>query len=88
MGDTPTHIAEWQAAGLIDAATADRIRAFDSSRSSTATEPRESAFTAMFGPSLTIGEVFSYLGAFFVLAASDAFLARISGPAPSSEWSL
>ena len=88
MGDAPAHVAEWQAAGLIDAATADRIRAFDSSTSSIGSEPRESAFTAMFGPSLTIGEVFSYLGAFFVLAASDAFLARISGPAPSSEWSL
>ena len=88
MGDTPAHVAEWQAAGLIDAATADRIRAFDSSTSSTGAGPRESAFAAMFGPSLTIGEVFSYLGAFFVLAASDAFLAKLSGPAPSSEWSL
>ena len=44
--------------------------------------------TAMFGPSLTIGEVFSYLGAFFVLAASDAFLARIAAPAPSNDWTL
>ena len=88
MGDTQTHVAEWQAAGLIDAATADRIRAFETSPSSSGTEPGVSTFNAMFGPSLTIGEVFSYLGAFFVLAASDAFLVRIGGPAPSNEWLL
>jgi hypothetical protein len=91
MSDTQTHVAAWQAAGLIDAATAERIQAFDTTPSSAASseaEPGASAFTAMFGPSLTIGEVFSYLGAFFVLAASDAFLARMAGPAPSSEWSL
>ncbi len=89
MGDSQAHVAEWQAAGLIDAATADRIRAHESSSSPSPTaEPQESALTAMFGPSLTIGEVFSYLGAFFVLAASDAFLARIAGPAPSNDWTL
>ena len=89
MGDSQAHVAEWQAAGLIDAATADRIRAHESSAPPSPTaEPRESAVTAMFGPSLTIGEVFSYLGAFFVLAASDAFLARIAAPAPSNDWTL
>ncbi len=89
MGDSQAHVAEWQAAGLIDAATADRIRAHESSAPPSPTAaPRESAVTAMFGPSLTIGEVFSYLGAFFVLAASDAFLARIAAPAPSNDWTL
>jgi hypothetical protein len=89
MGDTETHVAAWHAAGLIDGATADRIRAFESvAPSSTATERAVSPFNAMFGPSLTIGEVFSYLGAFFVLAASDAFLVRLAGPAPSSDWAL
>jgi hypothetical protein len=89
MGDTQTHVREWQAAGLIDAATADRIRAFESaSPAAPAAERAVSPFNAMFGPSLTIGEVFSYLGAFFVLAASDAFLARLAGPAPSSDWAL
>jgi hypothetical protein len=89
MGETETHVAEWQAAGLIDDATAGRIRAFESSApSATAMERAESPFNAMFGPSLTIGEVFSYLGAFFVLAASDAFLVRLAGPAPSSDWAL
>jgi hypothetical protein len=89
MGDTQEHVSAWQAAGLIDMATADRIRAFESSAPrSTPTGPAGSPFNAMFGPSLTIGEVFSYLGAFFVLAASDAFLARLAGPAPSSDWAL
>jgi hypothetical protein len=89
MGDTQEHVTAWQAAGLIDAATADRIRAFQPSAStSPATERAVSPFNAMFGPSLTIGEVFSYLGAAFVLAASNAFLVRIAGPAPSNDWVL
>jgi hypothetical protein len=89
LGDTETHVAEWQAAGVIDQATAGRIRAFESSaRGATATERTVSPFNALFGPTLTIGEVFSYLGAFFVLAASDAFLVRLAGPAPSSSWGL
>jgi hypothetical protein len=88
MGDTQEHVTAWQAAGLIDAATADRIRAFEPSDASTSTERVVSPFNAMFGPSLTIGEVFSYLGAFFVLAASDAFLVKLAGPAPSSGWAV
>jgi hypothetical protein len=89
MGDTQEHVAAWQTAGVIDGATADRIRAFDSTAATPgAAERAVSPFNAMFGPSLTIGEVFSYLGAFFVLAASDAFLAKLAGPAPSSDWAL
>jgi hypothetical protein len=89
MGDTQEHVTAWRAAGLIDAATADRIITFESSTPVSPTHERAvSPFNAMFGPSLTIGEVFSYLGAFFVLAASDAFLARLAGPAPSNDWTL
>ena len=89
MGETQEHVTAWQAAGLIDTATADRIRGFESSTPTSPANGRAvSPFNAMFGPSLTIGEVFSYLGAFFVLAASDAFLIRIAGPAPSSDWAL
>jgi hypothetical protein len=89
MGDTQEHVSTWQAAGLIDTATADRIRAFEPSTPVSPTGERTvSPFNAMFGPSLTIGEVFSYLGAFFVLAASDAFLFRLAGSAPSNDWTL
>jgi hypothetical protein len=89
MGETQEHLTTWEAAGIIDAATADRIRAYESSSPTAAGNARtESPIAAMFGPSLTIGEVFSYLGAIFVLAASDAFLAKIAGPAPSNDWTL
>jgi hypothetical protein len=89
MGEIEAHVTEWQAAGLIDAATADRIRSFETTAETKQMAGRAaSPFNAMFGPSLTIGEVFSYLGAFFVLAASDAFLARLAGPAPSSDWAI
>jgi hypothetical protein len=89
MGETQEHVTTWQAAGVIDAATADRILAYEStSPTAHRAERTESPIAAMFGPSLTIGEVFSYLGAIFVLAASDAFLAKIAGPAPSSDWAL
>jgi hypothetical protein len=89
MSDSEAHVAEWQAAGLIDATTADRIRAFEAAAATTGMAGRAaSPFNAMFGPSLTIGEVFSYLGALFVLAATDAFLVRLAAPAPSSDWAL
>ena len=71
MSDTQAHLATWEAAGLIDAATAERIRtwqvtapdATEAPRPSPETSRRPSAVGAIFGPGITIGELFSYLGA-------------------------
>jgi hypothetical protein len=95
MSDALDHIAGWEAAGLIDRPTADRLRAagdpaagHDSAASGTseAAEMREtaapprSAVSAMFGPSVTISEVFAYLGGAFLLAAWSSFMTRANGP--------
>lgn len=87
MGDTQTHLAAWEAAGLIDPATADRIRALEAAApapadASAPTSPPErstSPIAQIFGPGISIGEMFGYLGALFMLAATDAFLIRIAG---------
>ena len=84
MSDATEHIAGWEAAGLIDRATADRLRAasdptaVDDTQAvgktgvtggrGTVAHPR-SAVSALFGPSVTIAEVFAYLGGAFLLAA-------------------
>jgi len=87
MSDVTEHIAGWEAAGLIDRATADRLRAAEASASEgtgpaqtgdapdTTSHPR-SAASALFGPSVTISEVFAYLGGAFLLAAWSSFMAR------------
>ena len=88
MSDALEHIAGWEAAGLIDRLTADRLRAAadphavldtpapgSSGRDDTSAQPR-SAVSAMFGPSVTISEVFAYLGGAFLLAAWSSFMAR------------
>ena len=68
-------IASWQAAGLIDADTATRLRAVEATEADVAlesqgsTDARPSAFGSAFGPSPAIGELFAYLGAGFVLVA-------------------
>ncbi len=86
MSDATEHIAGWEAAGLIDRETADRLRAAGDPmavhETSTATpmpNPR-SAAAALFGPSVTISEVFAYLGGAFLLAAWSSFMSRTSGP--------
>jgi hypothetical protein len=95
MSDAATHIAAWQAAGLIDEATADRLRAtepdggaatraFTGDSLDTTARPPSSA-SAMFGPSVTIPEVFGYLGGAFLVAAWSAFMARTAGSSPDAE---
>jgi hypothetical protein len=89
MSDATAHIAGWEAAGVIDRATADRLRAAEAgtphepgSESApilAAGHPR-SPVTAMFGPGVTIAEVFAYLGGAFLLAAWSSFMARANGP--------
>ncbi len=89
MSDPETHIAAWEAAGVIDGATAARLRAApgplpgpapiasregDHLVDATARPP--SAVSALFGPGVSIGEMFGYIGAAFLLSAWTAFLVR------------
>ena len=82
MSDALDHIAGWEAAGLIDGTTADRLRA--ASAQPAVARPAEldhpprdrSAAAAMFGPAVTIAEVFAYLGVAFLLAAWSSLMVR------------
>lgn len=81
MGEPGDHIAQWQAAGLIDQATAERLRSATVTQARTATDlaastSESSQVAAMFGPSVTIPEVFGYLGTAFLLAGWTAFVTR------------
>jgi hypothetical protein len=80
MAEASEHIRAWEAAGLIDAATAERLRAapVDEGRPRAET-PSQAA--AMFGPSVTIPEVFGYLGTAFLLAGWTGFVSRLMAPA-------
>src|ERR1700690_389571 len=99
-------IERWQAAGLIDAVTADRLRAAEAGGPAdgaptadgpgepaaapsplsvpAAVQPRAvtatngSTAAAVFGPSITVVEMFAYLGRAFLLAAVIAFFARLA----------
>ena len=91
MSEVLDRIEAWQSAGLIDATTADRLRAAEAQATSpgeptptsaAAAPPRAGAVSAassFFGPTPTIVEVFAYLGAGFFIGAWAAFLARIGG---------
>lgn len=80
-------IDRWQTAGLIDAATADRLRAAEAAGPTrTVQAPADAAPAApsaigsaveVFGPGVTVVEMFAYLGTAFLLAAVAAFFARI-----------
>jgi hypothetical protein len=87
-------IAGWEAAGLIDAATAERLRAAevaagpgDDRGSSVSPAGLASSF---FGPAVSVVEMFSYLGGAFVLAAWGFLIARLSTEAsePTRSWLL
>lgn len=75
MSDASVHIGAWEAAGLIDRATADRLRAATAAASDDADRPR-STVAEVFGPSVTIPEVFGYLGAAFLLGAASFTIGR------------
>ena len=84
MSDATEHIAGWEAAGLIDRETADRLRVASQSEArgmptADATAHPRSAAAALFGPSVTISEVFAYLGGGFLLAAWSSFMTGSSG---------
>jgi hypothetical protein len=81
-------IAAWQAAGLIDPETAIRLRSDEADRDEAPTADGDSVPEArrgpstiaqIFGPSVTIGEMFAYLGGAFILGAFDAFMTRLAG---------
>jgi hypothetical protein len=81
-------IAAWEAAGLLDAATADRLRAAEAeattspelaTRAGRPRTPMAAAAGSAFGPAPTIVEAFVYLGAGFFIGAWSAFIARIAG---------
>jgi uncharacterized membrane protein len=81
-------IAAWEAAGLIDTATAERLRAAevaqprndpgDEQPADAAGPARRgpSSVAAIFGPGVTIGEMFAYLGGAFLLGAYETFVLR------------
>jgi hypothetical protein len=93
MSDPLVHIAAWEAEGLIDGPLADRLRgsigiapgapapADPETRIAPADGGRLSptSLSSFFGPSVTIGEMFGYLGVAFLLGAWTAFLARLVG---------
>jgi hypothetical protein len=107
MDPIVARIEAWQRAGLIDQATADRLRADEAAQPSTAFEPPAVgtasdrhgdapavtsssiapapprpgylSVSSVFGRGITIGEMFGYLGAGFILGAWTAFVGRISG---------
>lgn len=93
VSDPEAHIAAWEAAGLIDASLASRLRAApgaETTPTTAASTPVESAATpsrpagaasALFGPGVSIGEMFGYIGGAFLLGAWTAFIARSAAQA-------
>ena len=82
-------IATWEDAGLIDPATAARLRLAEAERAAppagtTATQRGPSSLASIFGPGVTIGEMFAYLGGAFLLGAYETFIVRMgsSGETP------
>jgi len=101
MGDERiiARIEGWQAAGLIDAATAERLRADEAARELAPAEAGGAAQAAapmrapstlaqIFGPGVSIGEMFSYLGGAFLLGAYNAFVIRLAGEATATELTV
>ncbi len=97
MDQVLERIAAWETAGLIDPATAARLRLAEAELQP---EPGAPAGTAMgvsaaaagsparrsptsinsvFGPGVTLGEMFAYLGGAFLLSAFETFVVRLAG---------
>jgi hypothetical protein len=86
-------IAAWEAGGIIDAATAERLRQSELDRDPKPTSPTApsaagpeargapSTIAAVFGPGVSLVEMFSYVGGAFVLAAWFAFSLRLTAEA-------
>ncbi len=115
MTDLGERIAAWEAAGLIDRATAERLlvaedlpiamqakradtgagtddgtnsRASGGTRGGSPDQARDTAHLAVwFGPSVTIPEVFAYLGTAFLLSGWTTYVARSSFGVGTTEFS-
>jgi hypothetical protein len=91
MDDLEVHIAALEAVGLIDAPLAAKLRAEAAGALATGTasiQPAPAAVGAapsFFGPPITVGEFFAYLGAAFVLGGWIAFIANLSLTAHPTE---
>lgn len=89
-------IAGWESAGLIDAATAERLRASEIAADTHDVPPAPSpsapfgVASSFFGPAVTVVEMFSYLGSAFVLAAWGFLITRLAGESeePARSWLL
>ena len=87
MSSASTHIAAWQAAGLIDDETAERLRSahVDEPEPAIAAPPaapgnQASKAAAFFGPGVSIAEAFAYIGGGFLLSGWLTMIAAIAGP--------
>lgn len=84
IDDPEVHIAALEGAGLIDPQLAARLRAAaampgrEGSGVAAATSPAAGSATSFFGPSITIGELFAYLGGAFLLGGWIAFIGSLS----------
>lgn len=88
MDQVLERISTWEAAGLIDPATAARLRLAEAERQpEPAVSPRRagSSVASVFGPGVTIGEMFAYLGGTFLLGAYETFIVRLAGDGSRSE---
>lgn len=88
MGDTEVlaRIDIWASEGLIDGPTAARLRAAELARNGGGDRPVAAtslvtAATARFGPGISVGEMFAYLGSGFLLAAWFMLISRLAGEA-------
>jgi hypothetical protein len=96
MGTAADHLDAWERAGLIDRATADRLRAAGVAEAAVpesteveTSEPIEdhpSRDSSMFGPPVAIAEVFGYLGVGFLLGAWFTWIATQSTHADNAGW--
>jgi hypothetical protein len=77
MADAEVHIAALEAAGLIDGPLAARLREAAAGADGS-TPPSIGAAGSFFGPSITVGELFAYLGAAFVFGGWIAFIGNLS----------
>lgn len=93
MGDVSAHIESWLEAGLIDEATAARLRAAEAvahgAQAPGRAAPRSAALQAapvladpgsaasVIGPTVSIGELFGYLGGAFLLGAWSALVSQL-----------
>jgi MFS family permease len=93
MSDIAARIDAWERAGLIDPATATRLRAAEATEAGAATDelaatrpivapepthPRLLGIGSAFGPTASIAEMFAYLGAAFLIAAYSTFVSRVA----------